>query len=157
MSFSFCRASLGDACTVATKASVHLGRRRGAASQVAATPAHSLFPPLAAVVLVPLARVRIIQMQQKNHPNGWFFVGGEGEIRTLEPSYRLHDFQSCALDQLGDFSKVALFKPLYNITYKNKNQVHNQKKYIFLKILQKHYKNVNFNDILYLNSGTIHF
>ena len=33
------------------------------------------------------------------------FVGGEGEIRTLEPFYRLHDFQSCALDQLGDFSR----------------------------------------------------
>ena len=33
-----------------------------------------------------------------------FFVGGEAEIRTLEPFYRLHDFQSCALDQLGDFS-----------------------------------------------------
>ncbi len=32
------------------------------------------------------------------------FSGGEGEIRTLEPFYRLHDFQSCALDQLGDFS-----------------------------------------------------
>ena len=32
------------------------------------------------------------------------FRGGEGEIRTLEPFYRLHDFQSCALDQLGDFS-----------------------------------------------------
>ena len=32
------------------------------------------------------------------------FSGGEEEIRTLEPCYRLHDFQSCALDQLGDFS-----------------------------------------------------
>ena len=32
------------------------------------------------------------------------FHGGECEIRTLEPFYRLHDFQSCALDQLGDFS-----------------------------------------------------
>ena len=37
-----------------------------------------------------------------------FCVGGEGEIRTLEPCYRLHDFQSCALDQLGDFSKIYL-------------------------------------------------
>ena len=36
-----------------------------------------------------------------------FLNGGEGEIRTLEPCYRLHDFQSCALDQLGDFSKIA--------------------------------------------------
>ncbi len=33
------------------------------------------------------------------------FHGGEAEIRTLEPCYGLHDFQSCALDQLGDFSK----------------------------------------------------
>ena len=30
--------------------------------------------------------------------------GGETGIRTLEPCYRLHDFQSCALDQLRDFS-----------------------------------------------------
>ena len=30
--------------------------------------------------------------------------GGEGEIRTLEPISGLHDFQSCALDQLRDFS-----------------------------------------------------
>ena len=27
------------------------------------------------------------------------FLGGEEGIRTLEPFYRLHDFQSCALDQ----------------------------------------------------------
>ena len=27
------------------------------------------------------------------------FCGGEEGIRTLEPFYRLHDFQSCALDQ----------------------------------------------------------
>ena len=48
-----------------------------------------------------------------------FFVGGEAEIRTLEPCYRLHDFQSCALDQLGEFS-VLLHK--YNISF-FKNQV----------------------------------
>ena len=35
-----------------------------------------------------------------------FVAGGEGEIRTLEAFYRLHDFQSCALDQLSDFSKT---------------------------------------------------
>ena len=35
-------------------------------------------------------------------------IGGEGEIRTLEPFYRLHDFQSCALDQLRDFSTLFL-------------------------------------------------
>ena len=27
------------------------------------------------------------------------FLGGEGEIRTLERFYPLHDFRSCALDQ----------------------------------------------------------
>ncbi len=37
------------------------------------------------------------------------FDGGEGEIRTLEPVSGLHDFQSCALDQLGDFSRSFLF------------------------------------------------
>ena len=58
-----------------------------------------------------------------------FFTGGEGEIRTLEPCYRLHDFQSCALDQLGDFSIFIHFldvfhiKPMYYITPVFKNQV----------------------------------
>ena len=42
---------------------------------------------------------------KKRHRVVSFFVGGEGEIRTLEPCYGLHDFQSCALDQLGEFSK----------------------------------------------------
>ena len=42
--------------------------------------------------------------QKKNHLFSQVVSGGEGEIRTLEPFYRLHDFQSCALDQLGDFS-----------------------------------------------------
>ena len=51
--------------------------------------------------------------QQKTPIKSGFFVrtsflcpfdGGEGEIRTLEQCYPLHDFQSCALDQLGDFS-----------------------------------------------------
>ena len=40
--------------------------------------------------------------------------GGEGEIRTLEPCYRLRDFQSRALDQLGDFS-LLLLASLYMI------------------------------------------
>ena len=31
-------------------------------------------------------------MYDTDHP-----PSGEGEIRTLEPFYRLHDFQSCAL------------------------------------------------------------
>ena len=48
--------------------------------------------------------------------------GGEGEIRTLEPCYRLHDFQSCALDQLGDFSKVILYLLCKYITSFFKNQ-----------------------------------
>ena len=44
------------------------------------------------------------------------FVGGEGEIRTLEPCYGLHDFQSCALDQLGDFS-ISYLPKQYNISF----------------------------------------
>lgn len=36
-------------------------------------------------------------------------IGGEGEIRTLEPISGLHDFQSCALDQLRDFSVSCSF------------------------------------------------
>ena len=46
----------------------------------------------------------LFKSQTKNHPMGWFLFGGEGEIRTLERFYPLHDFQSCALDQLSDFS-----------------------------------------------------
>ena len=38
---------------------------------------------------------------------GACFFGGEGEIRTLEPISGLHDFQSCALDQLRDFSVLC--------------------------------------------------
>ena len=34
------------------------------------------------------------------------FSGGEVEIRTLEAFYGLRDFQSRALDQLGDFSEL---------------------------------------------------
>ena len=51
-----------------------------------------------------------------------FFVGGESEIRTLEPCYRLHDFQSCALDQLGEFSKNLQLLNKYIISF-GKNQV----------------------------------
>ena len=47
---------------------------------------------------------RLILRHEKRTPYGVPFRGGESEIRTLEPCYRLHDFQSCALDQLGDFS-----------------------------------------------------
>ena len=43
--------------------------------------------------------VGIISFLSVNH-------GGDGEIRTLETLSRLHDFQSCALDQLGDISKT---------------------------------------------------
>ena len=38
---------------------------------------------------------------QRHHPSG------EGEIRTLEPFYRLHDFQSCALDQARRLLHIA--------------------------------------------------
>ena len=47
---------------------------------------------------------------------GGFCFGGEGEIRTLELCYQLRDFQSRALDQLGDFSKL-LFASLYIIPH----------------------------------------
>ncbi len=46
---------------------------------------------------------------------GVLFVGGEGEIRTLELFYQLRDFQSRALDQLGDFS-LLLFASFYIIS-----------------------------------------
>ena len=47
-----------------------------------------------------------LSRSQTKIPPFWvvFLFGGEGEIRTLERFYPLHDFQSCALDQLSDFS-----------------------------------------------------
>ena len=41
--------------------------------------------------------------------------GGDGEIRTLETVSRLHDFQSCALDQLGDISSTCRVFKIYNV------------------------------------------
>ena len=46
-------------------------------------------------------------LDKKRQAQDLSFFGGGGEIRTLEPCYRLHDFQSCALDQLGDSSKYC--------------------------------------------------
>ena len=46
----------------------------------------------------------LFQSKRKTTRLGGFRFGGEGEIRTLERFYPLHDFQSCALDQLSDFS-----------------------------------------------------
>ena len=60
------------------------------------------------VIASQFAELRIITFSAKTEDTtqgGVLCFGGEGEIRTLEPCYRLHDFQSCALDQLGDFSK----------------------------------------------------
>ena len=58
-----------------------------------------------------------------------FSDGGESEIRTLEPCYRLHDFQSCALDQLGEFSIYYTFAVLkrtvmYGYTFFNRVPSH---------------------------------
>ena len=43
----------------------------------------------------------LIKPRKKRKPliSQRFSFGGEGEIRTLERFYPLHDFQSCALDQ----------------------------------------------------------
>ena len=61
----------------------------------------------------------------RDTPKGTPYIfGGEGEIRTLEPCYRLHDFQSCALDQLGDFSKKIFkaFLPARLLYHKENNK-----------------------------------
>ena len=52
---------------------------------------------------------RSLSKKKKPHYRVAFLFGGEGEIRTLEQCYPLHDFQSCALDQLGDFSMVVVY------------------------------------------------
>ena len=56
---------------------------------------------------------------KKEHQTMLLFVGAESEIRTQEPCYRLHDFQSCALDQLGEFCilRSNSVQPLSSITY----------------------------------------
>ena len=52
--------------------------------------------------------------RQKKQAPVWVpvFFGGEGEIRTLEPISGLHDFQSCALVQLRDFSVLCCSQQL---------------------------------------------
>ena len=40
----------------------------------------------------------------KKSPKFWDFFGGEKGIRTLDTVPRIHDFQSCALDQLSHLS-----------------------------------------------------
>ena len=53
-----------------------------------------------------------IPSEQNKKPSVWmvFCFGGEGGIRTHERFYPLHDFQSCALDQLSDFSVFNMFR-----------------------------------------------
>ena len=74
--------------------------------------------------------------QQKEHRCcDALFVGGEGEIRTLEPCYRLHDFQSCALDQLGDFSIFCY--PCIISQIKNKINTFFDFSFIFFRAYEK--------------------
>ena len=79
-------------------------------------------------------------------------LGGEGEIRTLEPFYRLHDFQSCALDQLGDFSKyfvLAISLDGLDSISQTKGNVNS-----FLKIFQIFSKNfTSKNSFIFLKKG----
>ena len=63
-----------------------------------------------------------------------FMFGGEGEIRTLEPCYRLHDFQSCALDQLGDFSKSFCSTYILYHNIKRKSIPFDKFFYLFLRL-----------------------
>ena len=42
--------------------------------------------------------------KSRSNPSFERDYGGDEGIRTLETLSRLHDFQSCALDQLGDIS-----------------------------------------------------
>lgn len=86
------------------------------------------------------------------------FYGGEGEIRTLEPCYGLRDFQSRALDQLGDFSKLFAFgtyihcfhkQPLYNSMSGGKNQDIFQKKMNFFVSPRKAAKRAGFPPFSY--------
>ena len=88
----------------------------------------------------------------------WSFYGGEGEIRTLDPCYGLRDFQSRALDQLGDFSKLFAFgtyircfhkQPLYNSMSGGKNQDIFQKKMNFFVSPRKAAKRAGFPPFSY--------
>ena len=52
--------------------------------------------------------MKVITAKQKATLTGGFLFGGEKGIRTLDTVPRIHDFQSCAFDQLSHLS-IAFF------------------------------------------------
>ena len=76
------------------------------------------------------------------------FSGGENGIRTHETGYGLHDFQSCALDQLGHLST----RLLYYSRYKRESQDFFKNNYIFynIKILKVTFIWYYFEDFHYI-------
>ena len=65
-------------------------------------------PPQAAVDFSPslTAAVRSFEStrKRKSHPFGWLSLAEKERFELSNRFWRLHDFQSCALDQLRDFS-----------------------------------------------------
>ncbi len=62
----------------------------------------ALWPLLRPAHRIPLSAF----CQQKSTHKGCYFVGAERGIRTLDTIPSIHDFQSCALDQLSHLCKV---------------------------------------------------
>ena len=54
----------------------------------------------------PFESLPLLSQKYKNTLKGVFIFGGEKGIRTLEYIPALHDFQSCAFDQLSHLSTV---------------------------------------------------
>ena len=53
--------------------------------------------------------LNITAAQKNNTPKGVVFCGGEKGIRTLDDIPAIHDFQSCAFDQLSHLSTHAAY------------------------------------------------
>ena len=71
----------------------------GSGEAVRAFPARLYFFPVALTSQLTGCDSLPLLRHEKRRTSCVFFRGGEGGIRTLEPFCRLHDFQSCALDQ----------------------------------------------------------
>ena len=71
----------------------------GSGEAVRTFPARLYFFPAALTSQLTGCDSLLLLRHEKRSARRSFFRGGEGGIRTLEPFCRLHDFQSCALDQ----------------------------------------------------------
>ena len=70
----------------------------------------------------PFESLPLLSQKYKNTLEGVFIFGGEKGIRTLEYIPALHDFQSCAFDQLSHLSMVYEQSAI-NLAHKVRTQI----------------------------------